>query len=180
MEHEYSKGEDLIQPKQVNFDSAEGFLIVELEMEAFNLQSEGVWYESRHFKPKDEVHITILSREAAETVRQHLEHHPEQEDRLRRLINDTSWKFRKLDSFYHAQEGPGSETIIQMVEVPELAAFFKQLEELVGKELELPPTHVTLYMRGTEKGIGLPTPDEFERLVQKQVQLSDLMSGGDR
>jgi hypothetical protein len=164
----------LAAPKQVDFDKDSGYLLLRLEKQAFALQGQGVTLEGRRFEPKDEVHITILSREAAEAVRQHLEENPEQGERLRRLIDETHWEFQKLDSFYHVWEEPEAETIIQMVEVPGLPAFFKRVGEMVVKEIEPPPAHVTLYLRNTEKGIGLPTQAVFEQLVQKQVQRSDL------
>jgi hypothetical protein len=172
MERKNFDGEDLLRPQQASFDPAEGYLILELDMQSFYLHPEGVRFEGRHFEAKDEVHITILSRDAAEAVRQHLERYPQDEDQVR--MDETNWEYRKLDSFYHIQEDPEVETIVQMVEVPGAGAFFNQVGQLVGQELELPPTHVTLYMRGTEKGIGIPTQAEFERLAQKQIRLEEL------
>jgi ribosomal protein S15P/S13E len=174
MERNNFDGEDLLRPQQASFDPAEGYLILELDMQSFYLHPEGVRYDGRHFEAKDEVHITILSRDAAETVRQHLERYPQDEDQVRRMVDETNWEYRKLDSFYHIQQAPDEETIVQMVEVPGLDTFFNQVGQLVGQELELPPTHVTLYMRGTEKGIGIPTQAEFEQLAQKQIRLEEL------
>jgi ribosomal protein S15P/S13E len=174
MERKNFGGEDLLRPQRASFDPAEGYLILELDLQSFYLHPEGVRFEGRHFEAKDEVHITILSREAAEAVRQHLERYPQDEEQVRQLVDETNWEYRKLDSFYHIQEEPEVETIVQMVEVPGVDTFFKQVGHPVGQELELPPTHVTLYMRGTEKGIGIPTQAEFERLAQKQIRLEEL------
>jgi hypothetical protein len=174
MERKNFDGDDLLHPQQASFDPAEGYLILELDMQSFYLHPEGVRFEGRYFEAKDEVHITILSRDAAEAVRQHLERSPQDEDQVQRLVDESNWDYRKLDSFYHIQEEPEVETIVQMVEVPGAGTFFKQMGQLVGQELELPPTHVTLYMRGTEKGIGIPTQAEFERLAQKQIGLEEL------
>jgi hypothetical protein len=179
MDPKTSHGGDLIQPAQASFNPDSGYLFVELDLETFELARGGVWFEGRLFEAKDELHITILSREAAEAVRQLLEDEPEQEDQFRRLIEESNWEFRKLERLYHVQEDQQVETIIQMVEMPGLVDFFKQVKELVGKDLELPPTHVTLYMRGTDKGIGLPTQAEFERLVQNQVHTSELEGEGE-
>jgi ribosomal protein S15P/S13E len=174
MERKNFDGEDLLRLQRASFDPAEGYLILELDLQSFYLHPEGVQYERRHFEAKDEVHITILSRDAAEAVRQHLERYPQDEEQVRQLVDETNMDYRKLDSFYHIQEEPEVETIVQMVEVPGVGTFFKQVGQLVGQELELPPTHVTLYMRGTEKGIGIPTQAEFERLAQKQIRLEEL------
>jgi hypothetical protein len=168
-----------VTPREISFDPESGYLVARLEKEAFELEENRVYFEGRPFEPKDEVHITILSGEAAETVRQHLEDHPQQEEHVRQLIEQANWETRIMDSFYHVREEPDAETIIQMVEIPELGWFFKRLSELVGRELERPPTHVTLYLRNTEKGIGIPTRAELERLDQRQVQLSDLKGEAD-
>jgi hypothetical protein len=174
MERKNFGGEDLLRPQRASFDPAEGYLILELDLQSFYLHPEGVRFEGRHFEAKDEIHITILSRDAAEAVRQHLERYPQDEEQVRQLVDETIWDYRKLDSFYYIQEEPEVETIVQMVKVPGVDTFFKQVGQLVGQELELPPTHVTLYMRGTEKGIGIPTQAEFERLAQKQIRLEEL------
>ncbi len=168
------KSVEMMAPKELAFDGESGSMLAHLEKEDIDLEEKRVTFEERAFELKDEFHITILSREAAEAVRKHLEENPEQEEQVRGLIEESNWEFRKLERFYHVQEEPEAETIIQMVEVPGLASFFRRLSELVGKELEMPPMHVTLYMRNTEKGIGLPTQAEFEKLAQKQVGLSDL------
>lgn len=167
---------DLDTPREVIFDKETGSLLIQLVKETFDLEGNTVYLEGIPLEPKDELHITILSRDAADTLSQHLEKNPEDEDRVRRLIDETRWEYRKLDRFYHVREEPGVETIIQMVEIPGLASFFNQLSQIVKVELGRPPTHVTLYMRGTQKGIGLPTQAEFERLAQKQIHPAVLES----
>jgi hypothetical protein len=151
-----------------HFDPGEGFLLVQVNKDAYGYVDKAVRYQSKTFAPKTELHITILSADGAEQVRQQIEEHPEDEGRIVGIIDHTDWSFIKLDEYYHVKDGD-EETIIQMVEVPRLNAFFSDLSALVGKGFVLPPTHVTLYMRESEKGIGLPNREVFDELVQGRV-----------
>jgi hypothetical protein len=106
-------------------------------------------------------------------LQQYIQQHPENLSVLHGLIDSIRWSYRKLEAFYYIQEGE-EETIIEMVEMPELQSFFSELSRLIGQGLVLPPTHVTLYMRNSEKGIGLPTGEVFERLARAKIRPEDL------
>jgi hypothetical protein len=160
----------LEQPMGTDFKPEEGFLVVRIDLEGYGLPSYDVRYQGKGFRPKDEMHITIVSRQAAETVQAHLERQPGDLKRMEDLIHDTDWSYRKLDRFYYVIEEPGQETIIQMVEVPSLEEFYQRLGEILGRSLDVPPSHVTLFTHGTSKGIGLPTRQVFDELVKAQVK----------
>jgi hypothetical protein len=158
----------LEQPGGVDFNAEQGFLLVQLDKDSYGLPDQEVMYQSRPFTPKDELHITIVSNKAAEALKSYLDqNNPE---RIHELINETHWSYRRLPLFYHVRDEDGAETIIQMVKMPELAQFYRQLSRMLGYELEPPPAHVTLFTRETEKGIGIPDQGTFERLVQAEVQ----------
>ena len=61
------------------------------------------------------------------------------------------------------------ETIIQIVEIPELHSFLRDLSKLTGHGFSVPPIHITLYARGTEKGIPIPDQQSFQQLVKAQI-----------
>jgi hypothetical protein len=151
------------------FDEESGFLVIDVDMDAYGYQREEVEYAGSTFEPKNELHITILSKDAAEAVSQHLQAHPQDRDQVVRLIDDTQWDFKKTGELYYIKEAEDVETIIEMVDMPVLDDFFQKLAGIVKEELEVPPAHVTLYMRGTDKGIGLATQEEFDRLVVEEV-----------
>lgn len=173
MKNLISQEHELHPVQDVSFEKDSGHLVAQLDKRAFGLEAEGVLYRGKHFQPKDELHITILSSGAAEKVKQHLERHPQDEDRIRRLINSAGWSYKKIGRFYHIQAEPGVESLIQMVELPGLEQFFHELRSIVGADLPLPPTHVTLYTRGDPHGIGLPTRPVFEQRVQAEVTPDD-------
>lgn len=168
------KDDHLRQPVKTVFDLQTGFVVVQLNKAEYSYHETPVHYQGRVFDPKPELHITIVSADAAETVRSFIERKPDDAVHVQEIVDETSWVFRELDSFYHVVEAPEVETIIQMVEVPHMADFFSRLSGLVGKGFILPPTHVTLYMRGTEKGIGLPTQTVFDQLVQNPIRPEEL------
>jgi hypothetical protein len=161
--------EEALMVKGPEFDEGNGFLVINVDMDAYGYSRDEVEYQGSTLEPKDELHITILSKDAADAVGRHLDEHPEDRERVRRLVEETDWNFHKTGELYFVQEEEGVETIIEMVEVPELEGFFRKLSRIAGEELEIPPAHVTLYMRGTEKGIGLATQAEFENLVVEEV-----------
>ena len=168
------KNDQVRQSAKTAFDPQTGFVVVQLNKAEYGYQEVPVYYQGRLFDPKSELHITIVSADAAEAVRSFIERRPDDAVQVQEMVDETRWVFRALDSFYHVVEAPGVETIIQMVEVPHVAEFFSRLSGLVGQGFILPPTHVTLYMRGTEKGIGLPTQTVFDQFVQAPVRPEEL------
>lgn len=164
---------ELHQPRDVSFQPDSGFLAVKIDADTYGYDRRAVLIRERRLETKDELHITILSREAAEQTANYISRDPQGNPRVQELINQAQWGFRMLDRFYHVREEQ-AETVIQIVEMPGLQDFFRKLSELIGQRISIPPVHVTLYMAGTEKGIGLPDQQVFEDLVQGQVDLAEL------
>ncbi len=63
------KDHQLRQPVKTVFDPQTGYVVVQLHKEAYGYQEVAVRYLGRVFQPKTELHITIVSADAAETVR---------------------------------------------------------------------------------------------------------------
>lgn len=168
------KDDHLRQPARVVFDPDTGFLVVQINKAEYGFHEAPVLYQGRVFQPKSELHITVISADAAEEVRSFIARKPDEAVQVQEMVDETRWVFRELDSFYHVVESPGVETIIQMVDVPYMAEFFSRLSGLVGRGFILPPTHVTLYVRGTEKGIGLPNQTVFDQLVQNGIHPNEI------
>lgn len=84
-----------------------------------------------------------------------------------------------MNQFFHVEEEPGVESLIEMVAVPGLAPFYAELSRILGEELELPPVHVTLFTFGRAKGIGLPTQAVFEQRVRGETRPSEWKTVGE-
>ena len=173
MSLEEQRAEQILRPIKVVFIPETGFVVAEVSKTDFGYIDQEAHYQGRVFSPKSELHITIVSRDAADRVLRQIQKQPGDDARVQEVVDSTDWSFRKLDSFHYAAEDD-SETIIQMIEMPGLAGFFQDLAHITGGGYILPPTHVTLYMRGTETGIGLPTPFVFNTLVKAEIQPGEI------
>ncbi len=157
-----------IEPVSAELVKDTGYLVVNIDKASYTFLDRPVRWDNRIFQPKIELHITIISQDAEKVLRATAEN-AEMLARVQNLVSHTDWRFHKLSDFYHIVETPGVETLIQMVALPALPAFFEELSSLLGEHFHLPPTHVTLYTLGTEKGIGLPTRAVFEELTRSRV-----------
>jgi hypothetical protein len=164
----------VLQPAGVDFNQDEGFLAVTVDMDAYGYEPRAVVYKSRRFEPKDELHITILSQQAAEQVNAHFKKNRRDGQAVEELIQKTDWSFKKQERLYHIREDDETETIVQMVEVVGLEDFLTSLGNILEAQLDPPPTHLTLYMRGTDIGIGLPTNKSLTDKLQTEVKPEEL------
>jgi hypothetical protein len=170
----FSQDEHPLQPEEIFFDETTGYLILQLAGDSPVLRQGEVVYKDKTFQPKQELHITILSREAAESVKIHLEQHPDELESIQQLINNTDWSFRKRNQFFRVEENQDVESIVQLVQISELKAFFQKLSEQINTDLEPPPAHITLYTRGNSKGIGIPTNEDFKQLAREEINMGEL------
>jgi hypothetical protein len=164
---------ELCRPVNVNFNEQTGFLQVNLAKTDYDYVDRPVRYQGRIFQPKGELHITIISQDSG-VLLHYLARHPQDLDSIRDLIYSTDWSFRKLPDFYHVESGGGEESIIQMVDVPDMVPFLRSLSNLVEHGFVLPPTHVTLYTLGTVLGIPLPNAAVFRERARTPIHASDL------
>lgn len=65
------------------------------------------------------------------------------------------------------------ETVVGMVDVPNIEGLFEQLRGKYGVNLPTQPTHITLYTLQPEVGIGILSQDELAK-DSKQINLPDL------
>lgn len=162
------------QPVGAVFDPQTGYIVVNIDKIHYAYLDRPVRYRGIVFQPKQELHITIISQDAGMLLKR-LENYPEDAAAIQDLVVSDSWEYRKLPEWYYVAEAPDKETIIQMVELPGLHAFLRELSKLVGQSMTIPPTHVTLYTRGTERGISIPDQAAFKDLVRASLQPEELM-----
>ncbi len=170
---EEDEEEQLKTPVSAAFDPETGSVVVNIDKIGYGYFDQPVRYQGKIFQPKGELHITIVSQDA-EALKKHLAKAPEDQEEIDDLVLSTDWSYRKRTDLYYIAKDPDTESIIQMVDVPMLEAFLKDLSKLVGQGIVLPPTHVTLYVRGTEKGIGIPNEAVLKELVKAPVQPEDV------
>lgn len=119
--------------------------------------------DGREFAPKDELHVTLVGRALGQELQRALG---------RRLDAATRPAFDALDWTHEPSgerlliEKPGTTddgergtvaSVIERVELPALDFYYRWLGDLLGRQLPVPPPHVTLYTWRKAKGIGIPT-----------------------
>ena len=131
--------------------------------------------DGRRFEPKDELHITLVGRRIGAELHRALGD---------RLDAATRPAFDALD-WSHARTGEqvlietrgrrddGSEgviaTIVEHVDLPALPYFHRWLGGLLGRELPVPPAHVTLYTHGKREGIGIATRGQLRAFARRSI-----------
>lgn len=105
-------------------------------------------WSGRNFVAKREFHVTLLNRATAE--------HSGGES-IARAVSGVNFEVRLLDEIWLVEEGSAA-AIVRMCEVEGAAALYRALA------VDRPPLHVTLYLSGTVRGIGLATSADLERL----------------
>lgn len=146
--------------------------------------------KKNRFIKKDEIHITVLGFRHGKKIQEALENIPDKDLVIEQLISmaeDTEWTFEFLPEIFHIskeyrlknhdtgrEEQETRESIIQMVKLENIDHFFDRLNELLNTNLEIPPSHLTLYTKGADEekshiGIGIYSEEEFKKLNPRLI-----------
>ena len=163
-----------------------GSFLIFLDKDSVGLPDGNVEYLGKVFKPKGELHITIVGQDLGCQLQEVIKRNPAIGSRIERAIEETDWSYQKKDKMYHVSkdkkrvdsEGNSGvvyvESIILMMEVLGIERFYRKLSEIIGEELEAPPTHVTLYTHGDPFGIGLPNQETFKEHATRAISPNEL------
>ena len=146
---------------------------------------EGVRVDGVQFMPKTELHLTLigsrLGRELHTTLAPAF-----LRDRVERALLEQDWHFVRsgrflqlataAESAHPASAEPGMRrAIIELVELPAMRPFHQALGRLLGRQLSLPPPHVTLYTAGDRRGIGVTSPRRLRAWQVRELRPERLM-----
>lgn len=118
---------------------------------------------ARRFDPKPELHVTLVGPRLGAELRALLG--DALEAATRPAFEALDWSIARSGRAerveHHGRRDDGRRgtiaSIIEHVELPALAHYYRWLETLLGRQLPVPPPHVTLYTHGKARGIGIPT-----------------------
>jgi hypothetical protein len=65
-------------------------------------------------------------------------------------------------------------SIVEFVDLPAMAHFHRWLGGLVGRQLPVPPAHITLYTDGCAKGIGIATARKLRGITRARIDVRAL------
>ena len=120
-------------------------------------------------QPKRELHITLVGKRLGQALQGATAAGDIEAGAVRAVFerHDWCWSRSGQRTLLHAppgrRGGPPRHALIEHVELPAMARFHQALGQLLGRALPVPPPHVTLYVAGTDRGIGLPDPETLAR-----------------
>lgn len=117
----------------------------------------------RAFAPKDELHVTLVGSALGAELRRVLG--GRLEAATRPAFEALDWSYartgerRLIEKTGRTDDGTRGTvaSVIELVELPALAFYYRWLGDLLGRQLAVPPAHVTLYTHRKARGIGIPT-----------------------
>ena len=138
----------------------------------------GLELDGVRFAPKDELHVTLVGRVLGESLRNAVAEGRVAASEVENAIAAQDWEFRRGGGFLRIQKrargGDVIGSVIERVAMPAMAGLHARLGELVGRELPVPPPHVTLYVAGRAEGIGVASEAELRELVVREVAEEEL------
>jgi hypothetical protein len=136
------------------------------------------------FKPKPELHVTLVGGDLGAEL-----HAALGEDRFadasKAAFHALDWSFvrrgRRMMLRKHGlveEERKEFRSLIELVQMPAMARFHFALGKLLGRELAVPPPHVTLFTAGRDKGIGLANRRQLRVYSVRELADAELRASG--
>lgn len=131
-------------------------------------------------QPKSELHVTLVGTALGEELLRSVAR-PRLHDTVARAlaIHDTQplrtgvlHLLRK--PFDQDGHGGVAHSVIEHVHLPAMAPLHAALGRLLGRQLPVPPPHVTLYTAGDDRGIGISSPRRLRALAVRRVDPDEL------
>ncbi len=164
----------------VRYDLESGIVALQIDNARFVNLRRSLAVGDRVFDRKSEFHITIIGSRLGQKLLSYWERAEDlsaYSEQLSRLAAEVDWEWRFEPQYYHvvkSQPEPSdrdegryeilqSASIIQMVSLPGIDRCYQQLSSWLGKRQVPPALHVTLYVSGNPRGIGIADRDELNR-----------------
>lgn len=129
--------------------------------------------------PKPELHVTLVGRALGAELRATFGEHAGALVGAARDAHD--WRFersgrRLLLRKPFATEGRATlaHALVELVDLPAMVPFQRALGRLLGRQLPVPPPHVTLYTAGRLQGIGVSSPARLRAFTVRRVTCDEL------
>jgi hypothetical protein len=126
------------------------------------------------FEPKPELHLTLVGRALGRELQAVFG------ARARALVEATfgarDWRFARTGrrlllrkAFVDDGAARVAHSIVELVELPAMASFHRELGRALGRQLPVPPPHVTLYTAGRAQGIGVSSPARLRAFTLREL-----------
>lgn len=166
--------------------SAQKTLVLPVPAEQWPPPRRPVEIDGIRFAPKPELHITLIGGRLGRELHTGVGTRPKSRA-VQQAFQGQDWRFERSGRCYRLERHEFSEqgngrragAIIEAVELPALAPFYRCIEELLGRQLPVPPAHVTLYTFGRPQGIGVPDPGTLRRVTVRELEPGELVDPTD-
>ena len=139
----------------------------------------GIRLDGLAFDPKTELHITLVGSALGHELQAAFD--GQAGATVRQLRDAMDWHFRRSGRqlllrkrFVEHGRVVVAHSIIELVELPAMAPFHRALGCLLGRQLPLPPAHVTLFTAGHAQGIGVSSPARLRALTVRTLSAHEL------
>jgi hypothetical protein len=156
-----------------------GALILPIPVQVWAPPASPVQLDGVRFAPKSELHVTLLGRDKLRRLygESRLRRHAVR-GALREAFQDSDWSFARNGPCLRMQKlrkgGARIGSIIELVDLPGLAAFVERVRAKTGVDVPPGPAHVTLYTSGDPRGIGVPDEAALRELTLREVGPEEL------
>lgn len=141
--------------------------------------AEPITVDGLELAPKPELHITLIGKALGRELRAALGHAAD------RVVADAfdacDWQFTRsgrhllLRKPLDASNAPRlAHSLIELVDLPAMASFHAALGHHLGRQLPIPPAHVTLYTAGRDGGIGVASCRQLRTLTLRTVATGEV------
>ena len=151
-------------------------LVLPIASEDWTPPQHGAEIDGIAFTPKPELHITVIGNRLGRELREAFA-----APWLRMMVSTAfakhDWRFTRSrrhcllrKPFVEHGHLRVAHSVIERVDLPAMAPFHRELGRLLGRQLPVPPPHVTLYVAGRAEGIGVGTRGKLRGYRVREIE----------
>jgi hypothetical protein len=163
-----------------------GTVLIEVSPESFCLASGPVVIDGKRYSAKQELHITLIGSKLGSLLLEKIVQEKTDEGQtvealLKTTFENLDWSYEKTGPVVilsRSKKGMIQRSIIMLIEMPAIAAFYQQLKSfgIIARDTPVPPAHVTLYTHNCPLGIGVPSHKMLDMLSVKTLSTETLLT----
>ena len=173
------------KPERVTFDTTNYTLLLSVDHEdvancVVDLHEESL---AKDLHRKEEFHITVIGFRLGTHIKEKYAHVPQEnrsaiENGIEVLAHSIDWSFTYsgmrslyIEKEYRNKSGQKElrKSIVQLLAMPGMNDFYRELNDVFGTTFEIPPPHVTLFVGADNQGIGIDSEAALAALHPKEI-----------
>lgn len=136
---------------------------------------DGIEVDGVALAPKPELHVTVIGSRLGGELRTTFAQ-PWLATAVAAALDVQDWRFTRSGRHWllrkpYVEDGRQQVThsVIERIELPAMAPFYRELGRLLGRQLPVPPPHVTLYVAGRKQGIGVSSEAQMRGFALREM-----------